>query len=51
MKKTKKKLVLAKETVQILDAVDMKRAHGGSVTCPTIFGWAGCWSNPANENN
>jgi hypothetical protein len=51
MKKTKKKLVLAKETMLNLDAVSLEQARGGSVTCPTVFGWAGCWSDPDQENN
>jgi hypothetical protein len=51
MKKKTKKLVLAKETVQTLDMPGLEQALGGSVSCPTIFGWAGCWSNPANEDS
>jgi hypothetical protein len=50
MKKTKK-LVLAKETVQNLDVPGLEQALGGSVTCPTIYGAAGCWSKPENENS
>ena len=50
-KKTQKKLVLAKETVQSLDAASLDLARGGSVTCPTVYGWNGCWSDPAREDN
>jgi hypothetical protein len=51
MKKQMKKLELAKDTVRSLDAAGMEQARGASVTCPTVYGWAGCWSNPYQENS
>lgn len=51
MKKTVKKLALAKETVRSLDAVGMEQVRGGSVSCPIVFGAAGCWSEPDQENS
>lgn len=51
MKKKTKKLVLAKETMRSLDAVHLEQARGGSVTCPTVYGWAGCWSDPDQKND
>jgi hypothetical protein len=51
MKKQVKKLKLAKETVKNLDAIALEQVRGGSVTCPTEYGWEGCWSEPDREDS
>jgi hypothetical protein len=47
MKKKTKKLVLAKETVRSLSAVDLVNVAGGSWQATCACGTGQCWSDPA----